>query len=358
MNRVLHMLMAAALLLAGVTASAARITDQTGRVVELPGQVRRVVAIPIPLASMVMAVDEGSQRLAGINPAARDDLDNALLGKMFPDARRISSAVAGENFAPNPEALAASGADIVFQWGDRGEAIVKPIAELGLPVVTLRYGESGLAAGWLRLVGAALGKPARGESLARWLEQGIAEVGRLGAATPAAQRPRVLYLMRARASLQAAGRGTSMDGDMRLAGGHNVAGDIPGFAPVGVEQILAWNPDVILLNNFEPGLGPADILRDARFAGLAAVRQGRVYGFPRGGFRWDPPSQETPLSLHWLFNVLHPQRAQPGLRGKIADAYWLLYRYRVTPADIDRVLRLDANGASARYRELFGSPAR
>lgn len=358
MSRTLHTLMATLLLLAAGTAGAARLTDQTGRSVNLPGQVKRVVAIPIPVASMVMAVDEGSHRLAGINPAARDDLDNALLGKMFPEAKKISSAVAGENFAPNPEALAASGADMVFQWGDRGEAIVKPIAELGLPVITLRYGDSSLAAGWLRLVGAALDKPARGEALARWVEQGIADVGHQGVAVPAAQRPNVLYLMRARSTFQVAGRGTSMDGDMRLAGGHNVARDIPGFAPVGVEQILAWNPDVILLNNFEPGLGPAEILRDSRLAGLAAVRQGRVYGFPRGGFRWDPPSQETPLALHWLFNVLHPQRALPGLRSKIASAYRMLYRYPVTPAEIDQVLRLDANGGGAHYRSLFADPTR
>jgi iron complex transport system substrate-binding protein len=329
--------------------------DQNGRAVELPATVGRIVAIPIPLASMVMAVDGGTARLIGMNSAAKSDVDEGLLGRMFPEAARIPTRIAGENFAPNAEALITARADLVIQWGDRGEAILDPIRALGIPMLTLKYGDSAWAADWLRLTGEALGKPERGEALARWFERRVDEIDRLGAAIPEEERPRVIYLMRGLSTLQVAGKGTSMDGDIRRAGGINPAAHLPGAAVVGIEQILTWDPDIILLNNFEPGLHPARLYGDSRFQGIGAVDEKRVYLYPRGGFRWDPPSQETPLSLEWLHDLFHPQRALPGLRARLAEAYLDLYAYRITEAEIDEVLRMTANSQSAHYRTLFGN---
>lgn len=331
------------------------LTDQSGKTVVLPERVERVVAIPIPLASMVMAIDGGVERLSSINEGARSDIEEGLLGTMFPQARTLSTAVAGENFVPNSEALAASRADLVIQWGDRGEAVTEPIRRLGMPVLALRYGDSMLVSDWLRLTGAALGKGERGQMLAGWFEQGVHAIERRSAAIAPEQRPKVLYLMRARAGLQVAGKGTSMDADLRRAGGVNPAAELPGFAPVGIEQILAWNPDVILLNNFEPGLSPQTLFEDRRFSGIAALDSRRVYLYPRGGFRWDPPSQETPLTLDWLFAVLHPERAEPGLRDRVRAAYQLLYGHELNEAELGQLLRLELNAAGRNYVELFGA---
>ncbi|WP_157994720.1 ABC transporter substrate-binding protein [Cupriavidus agavae] len=339
---------------AATAARAADVTDQMGRTVAIPERVDRVAVIPIPVASMVMAVDGGAQRLAGMHGASRADFELGLLGRMFPAAARLPTQVSGEGFVPNVEALAATRADVVIQWGDRGDDIVRPIRDLGLPVITLRYGDSALAAGWLRLVGASLGKAERGEHLARWFETRRAAIDERMRAIPDAQRPRVVYLQRARSGLRAAGKGTSMDGDIRLSGGTNVAAGVPGFAQVDVEQLLAWDPQIVLLNNFEPGLAPADLYRDPRLQGLAAVRGQRIYSYPHGGFRWDPPSQETPLTLDWLSSLFHPQRAEPGFRLRIADAYRDLYGYQISERDTDDLLKLDANGGSAHYRALFG----
>jgi iron complex transport system substrate-binding protein len=225
-------------------------------------------------------------------------------------------------------------------------------------MLTLRYGDSRWAAEWLRLTGAALGKAERGDRLAVWFEKHVAKITALGEAVPAKSRPRVLHLTRAREALVAAGKGTSMDGDIRRTGGINLAGELPGFSQISVEQILAWNPDIILLNNFEPGLTPAFVYADPRFVGIKAVREKRVYLFPRGGFRWDPPSQETPLAMEWLYGIFHPQQPATGLRARIAAAYLDLYGYRVTEAEIDQILRLPENGRSVHYAERFGKTAR
>ncbi len=340
---------------AHAAAAARRITDQTGRTVELPPVVRRIVAITIPAASMILCVDGGAERLAGMNPASRDDLTAGLLGRMFPAAMRVPSDVASENFAPNVEALLAARPDLVVQWGDRGDAIVRPIAAAGLPVLTLRYGDSALAGDWLRLIGQALGKAERGDRLAREFDEALADIARQGRAVPDAGRPSAVYFQRLRSALVVAGQGTSMDSDIRRIGARNPAGTLPGFTPINVEQLMAWNPDILLLNNFEPGLTPAAVQADSRLASLRAVRERRVYAFPRGGFRWDPPSQESPLALRWLQGVCDPAGPRLDLRAALVDRYRDWYGHSLSEPEIDGILKIADNGGSHRYAEWFGA---
>ena len=346
--------LAAGLAIVAATAQAVTFKDQNGQTVSVPAKVDKVVVIPIPLASLVMAIDQGAGRLGGINAEARDDITHGLLGRLYPAAARIPTAVAGTSFVPNVEALAAANPGLVIQWGDKGDGLIRPIKNLGLPVLTLRYGDSAWVAEWMRLVGKAMGRTERAERLARWYEAGLAEAAKRSAATPDAERPTALYLYRTRSGWLVAGKGTSMDGDIRRAGGRNPAGDTPGFYPVSLEQLLAWDPEVVLLNNFEPGLKPSDIYDDGRLAGLSAIRGKRVYSYPRGGFRWDPPSQETPLSIEWLSALFHPGQPVAGFRQRVKEAYQLLYGYALSPAEIDEILKVGANGRSTGYVALFG----
>ena len=83
---------------------------------------------------------------------------------------------------------------------------------------------------------------------------------------------------------------------INLARGQNVASDMGMFVEVGVEQIIAWDPEVILLNGFEAKLSPHDVYNNELLADVSAVKNRRVYKMPLGGYRWDPPNQESPLN--------------------------------------------------------------
>lgn len=334
-----------------VQAFALPVLDQNGHVVDVPDKVERVISITIPLASMIMAIDQGTERLVGMHKASRVDIDYGLLGRIFPEAETIPYNMSGEGFAPNVEALASKAPDVVFQWGDRGDDIVRPIRQLGLPVLTLKYGDSAWAADWLRMVGTALGRSARGDELADWFEQRVDEINLQVQA--AQKKPRAVYLFRTRSGFQVAGMNTSMGSDLGKVGAHNVAADVPGFANVDIEQLMVWDPELIFLNNFEPELSPKDIYSDPRLEGISAVRERRVYVYPHGGFRWDPPSQETPLSLDWLFSLAHPDLAEAGLRQRIKQAYQKLYGYKASETDLDDLLKLKLNGHSRDYLTLF-----
>lgn len=206
---------------------------------------------------------------------------------------------------------------------------------------------------WFRLIGQATGRQERGNRLAAWIEQEQHNLRTQVAAIALPQRPRVLFLYRYHGGVQVGGMGTNMDHDIRLAGGINVAGAVKGNAAVTKEQIVAWNPEVILLANLDSHLVPDDVYHDPILSATTAAQARRLYKMPRGGFRWDPPSQETPLAWRWLAGLLHPERlGLQGFREQVRKTYQDLYAATVSEADLDRVLQMPLNQSSRGYQVL------
>lgn len=326
--------------------------DQNQREVLIPDRVERIVGITVPSASMVMALDLGAQRLVGINPSARRLLEDSVLGEMFPQAFGIPANMAGDGFAPNVEAILAARPDIIFQWGDRGDSILSPIERLNIPMVTFKYGDTDYAMDWLRLTGQALQRQARADKILAYFSA-TRDLIEARVAERQSDPPSVLFIFRYRSGLQVAGSGTSMHRDIERAGGRNVAAEQAGFKAINLEQLLLWNPDIILLTNFEPGLSPAGLFNDPLFSHLQAVQTRRVYQYPQGGFVWEPPSQESPLTWQWLHGLFYPHDFSINLRDEIKYYYQVLYDYRLSNEQIDRILRMEQNQSSQNYPALF-----
>ena len=78
-----------------------------------------------------------------------------------------------------------------------------------------------------------------------------------------------------------------------------------GYEPVTLEQVTAYNPDVIIAQDrdfFEK------VQSDAAWSKIKAVREGRVYMVPKQPFNWfdRPPSFMRILGLKWLMTRLYP----------------------------------------------------
>lgn len=157
----------------------------------------------------------------------------------------------------------------------------------------------------------------------------------------------MLYLHRAQDNLRASGT----EGNYHaLAGGRNAAEElVGGWSDISVEQIAAWNPDVIFLNCFEAELTLDRILDDPVLSLTNAAQNSRVYKMPLGGYRWDPPNQESPLTWMRTANLLHPEVFDYDLCAEMRSAYRMLYGYELTDADIDEILWMEMLGHMADY---------
>lgn len=334
------------------TAGPVTLVDQRGVRVNLDAPARRIVTIPIPAASLLIALDRGPGRLAGVHPSSAKAIREELLGELYPEARTLSADVANDSFAPNVESIVGLNPDLVVQWGDRGPDIVAPLENAGLKVVGLKYGTQEDLEAWIRLFGDAIGKPDRADALVQWHRDSLDDV-KAEVAGVAGERPKILYFNRLKGDLRVAGAGTYNDFYISLVGGQNPAAALKGLAPVNAEQVAAWDPDVILVGNFDDAT-PTDVYANPAWGALSAVKAKRVYQVPLGGYRWDPPNQESPLMWWWLAALAHPEHVDVDLRAEVKRRYGFLYGVEPTDAQVDRVLRVDQNAPAAGYARFVG----
>ncbi|MET3922446.1 ABC transporter substrate-binding protein [Arthrobacter sp. UYEF20] len=296
------------------------ITDQRGKTVTFTKPVTRVVTIPMPAASLLVAIDGGADHLSAMHNASWVAMRDGVMGTMFPRALELPHDVATQDFTPNVESVRALNPDVVIQWSDA--QLVAPLENAGLTVLGLKYnGRQEDVDAWAAMFAAMLGKPERATELKAHSDKELAEIKSL-AAGRASAGPSILYLNRFTGGLKAAAADTYNDFYIKLVGGTNPAtgkDPLPGVGMVGldVEQVLKWDPEVILLGNFDAAM-PQDIYSDPVWQSISAVRSRRVYRVPLGGYRWDPPSQESPLMWHWLSDIAFPA-ARSELRGKVTE---------------------------------------
>jgi iron complex transport system substrate-binding protein len=321
--------LAVAVLSPVAVAQSIELTDPVGQSVTLPAPAQRVVAFPMPATSGVLATSHRSDSLAGAHRQALAALERSPLRHRYPDALTTSTAMVGDGFRPNVEELLRVAPDLVLQWGDRGAGLIEPIARLGLPVIGLRYGTDADAREGIRALGRAMGQEERAAIMLDWrarIEARMSEVRETFGDTP---RPRVLYLPRIVNGFQAGGADNYINEALARAGGTNVAGHLPGNPILGPEQILELDPEVILIGSFDPGASVTRLLSDPRLAPARAVAERRIHKVPIGGYRWDPPSQESPLFWLWLGHRLHPGAAWPDLADTVQQGLRLLYDVRI-----------------------------
>ena len=122
-----------------------------------------------------------------------------------------------------------------------------------------------------------------------------------------AEKP-VVYLAGNSSYLSTAGPAMYQDTLIQLGGGVNAAAELTDtyWAEVSYEQVLAWDPDYIVLAS-DAGYTVDDVLADPNLAGCAAVENGNVFQIPGDAEAWDSPVPSGILGSVWLASVLHPE---------------------------------------------------
>lgn len=331
-------------------AGALSIVDQRGETVTLDGPAGKVAFAVMPAPSIFAAVDRSYDRIVGINQSTLAANRGGMFATMFP-ASTESAVIAGNDFMPNVETLLQLDPDIVIQWGDRGSEVTAPIENAGFPVVGLEYGTQEDLEAWITLFAQLAGKPERGQQLVDWQRAEQAEMRADVAAQPG-PRPRAMILSRT-GDTYSTTSAQGYDGfQFDLVGAELVTeGFTSDSGQVSPEQILAWNPEVIMLSGFDQST-PADIYADPRLAGVSAVQHKRVYKTPLGGYRWQVPSAESPLMWEWMHRILYPGARDGALRDDMRAAFDDLFAYDLSDDEIDQVLRFDMNSGAAGYDQF------
>ena len=106
---------------------------------------------------------------------------------------------------------------------------------------------------------------------------------------------------------------------------------------VDMEQILLWNPEVIL---FAPGSIYSDVANRPEWQTVAAIRNGAYYEVPFGPYNWMgfPPSVQRYLGMMWMSQLLYPETAQYDLYGAVKEYFELFYHCGISFEQFDALM--------------------
>jgi iron complex transport system substrate-binding protein len=248
------------------------------------------------------------------------------------------------------EAYAALRPDLVIVKSAMKASLGVGLAALNIPALYLNLESPEDYYAELSILGSVFGSQARAAELSRYYQD---IVSRTEAAAAAAARaglaaPRVLVMQAGSGSYQVPPDGWMQTRLVELAGGKAVwkgANPGNGWAAVGPEQILAWNPDLVVLISYkEDSKALADAFKaDKRFASMAALRGGAVLGYAQDFYSWDQPDTRWGLGLLWLSKKLYPAQAENLSIEAEARRFFQLF-YELDDARFDAVIKPRLSG--------------
>jgi len=320
------------------------ITDMMGRSLEIPRSVNGVLATapPTTISVYMLAPD----KLMGVNIAPSATNGSIYMPKKYQDLPNVGG---WTMMTPNGnfESFIAMKPDLVFdaEWGvgNFSAQLVDRQQKFGvIPVVGVlnAYTISNYDP-CIRFMGSVLGVDEQAASLQEFYHRVSSNVTTRVGTIPENERVRVYYAS-GTDGLQTALKGSQHAELIELAGGVNVADFelAPGaaFTQVSMEQVTAWNPDVIIVG--DPGFFKT-INYDTLWQPIKAVKNHRVYLVPQSPYKWfdGPPGLNQIIGIPWTANVFYPEKfSDMDLPGLTKEFYSKFYHYNLTDNEVNSLL--------------------
>ena len=315
------------------------ITDMAGRTMTVPLEIESVFSTgPAAAIYLYTLVPD---KLLGWNYAL-NDIEKSIILEQYHDLPNF-----GQGDAVNYEAVIAAGPTIALNVTsindgsiDASDALAE---QLGVPVVMVSSDLLDAPAVY-RFMGKLFGVEEQAEALAAYAEETFNAISSLD--IPNEEKVRIYY-GNGEDSLETAPAGSSHGQIIDLVNAVNVAdlelGD-GSRVQISAEQLLAWDPDVIIVNG-EPkadmtGSAAAEaILADPLFATLKAVQNGAVYGTPNAPFSWvdRPPGPNRIVGMRWLSGLIYPEYLDYDVDEAVREFFQLFYHVELTDEQLTRL---------------------
>ena len=309
-------------------------TDSTGRTVTLPEDITKI-AISGPL-SQIYILPLAGDLLVGVSTAYAEDAQSYLPAYIYEKAE-IGQLYGGKG-EMDLEALLAAAPEVVIDIGEPKKTTAEDLTALteqtGIPFIHIDATVATAPEAY-RTLGKLLGREEKAEELAAWCESTYAMIDAMMEKVDAdGARKTLLYCLGdkgvnviARGSFHAE---TINFMSENLAVVEDVVSGGAGNE-VDLEQILLWDPDVII---FAPDSCYGDIAASEQWQSAGAVARGEYYKTPSGPYGWlsSPPAVQRYLGMLWLGELLYPGYAEYDLQEKVTEYYRLFYGCDLTAA--------------------------
>ena len=297
------------------------IVDVIGREVTLEQPATKLTGTHNPTLNAAVVLGGGGKCLVGFGSKS---MGRALYEQVIEGFEELPEVGKGSNI--NLESVIASGADLVI-LPKRHQDLVPQFEAANIPVLVILDSTESFETvkQTLQLLGMAVGENEKAEKINSFLDSQLENAQTL--LKDITEKPSVLFLGSSSALSVAPGSmiQTSL---IEAGGGVNAVSGVEGeggFVDVSIEQIIAWNPDVIWFPAYSDYTAE-DLLNDPAWSSISAIQNKRVYEFPSQLEPWDQPTAVLALGIDWALNNLHPDLySSEALMENVDEFYTIVY---------------------------------
>jgi molybdenum ABC transporter molybdate-binding protein len=288
------------------------VTDALGRTVSFTKVPERIVLSGKALfmiADAVYLFPEAGKKIVAIGSTAQSGSDFLPIIDATYSEKTILESGAGA------EQIAAAQPDCVILKSSVAESLGAPLEALNIPVVYLDFETFEQYQRDLKTLGDLLQNPAQAQKIADFYTAEVDKITGVVSGVADADKPSVLLLQYSdkdgTVAFKVPPMGWMQTYLVQAAGGIPVwenANLENGWTVVNLEQIAAWNPDVVLVINYFSSVDDTIklIKADPNWQSLDAVKNDRIYGFAKDIYSWDQPDTRWILGLDWVASKLYP----------------------------------------------------
>lgn len=334
-----YLLQIASIALIAFSLHAKSLNDMDGRPVILPDQTDRVFGSSPPMNYLLYTLNP--DKMIGLNFKAKNpnnSADEQFLNKRFLSLPVIGSFHGGGQ-SINLETLMKYKPQLVLVWQDDMlvQTVAREIEKTAIPSYMIPFRHIDDMPRAFRLAGNAIGESKRGETLAAYSEKIIKDVQKSVSKT----KPIRYYYAEGLDGLSTECDSSFHVEAMNFAGGRNVhscqQSGILGLEKISFETLLAYNPDVIIVQNRSVY---NDLISDPMWKNLSAVKNGRIHLVPVQPFNWvdRPPSFMRVLGIQWLAHLFHPKEFKADLNQRTKEFYDLFLHVKLNDEQTKNLL--------------------
>lgn len=304
-------------------------TDDAGRQVELPAQIRRIVP-SAPLAQIVLLAI-APEMFAGLSSEFYESARGIVSDDLF-ELPCFGSLYAGAEL--NVEELALVSPDLIIDIGEAKKSSAEDLdalqSQTGIPSVFISATLETMP-DTFRKLGSLLGKEEKGEELASFCERvysrTVSIMDQVGA-----NKVNCLYVL-GEEGLNVIAAGSYHAELLDLLTNNLAVVDNPLSKGTGnavtMEQISLWNPDFVI---FAPRSIYGQVQNMNPWNQVSAIVSGNYVEVPDTPHNWMsmPPAVQRYLGLIWLTAELYPDYCDYDVKSEIMEYYSLFYGCTLT----------------------------
>ena len=270
-----------------------QLVDDEGTVVTIPARPERVISLSPANTEITFALGAGDRLLGGTD---FDDVPADQVGRLAHVAT-FNGVLMEQVVALQPDLVIAAGNFFT------PPADIARMRELGYPVLVV-YAET--VDGVLKdidLIGDALGEGYHARVLTTGMQGQIDQI--TAAVASVDHHPRTFYEIGSEPEIYAPAPGSFIADMVSLAGGEPITTSDPNVFAIPVEQLVAADPEVIVVGDALYGVCPVDVMGRPGWGGMSAVMTGDVRAIDDTVVT--RPGPRLPQGLANLVRAIHPE---------------------------------------------------